>query len=187
MRSMQTYLSRQSPAFVTIVAIAGVLLLGYIDLVSGYEVSLSIFYLGPIVFAGWFVGRQAGMLVSVISAVVWLVADVSSGHAFTHPLIPFWNAIVRLGFFSVVVIMLSRLKLTYKAQEALIGELREAMDNIKVLSGLVPICAWCKKVRDDQGYWQQVEAYVASHSEATFTHAICPECLAKMEQDLPPS
>jgi hypothetical protein len=186
MRSIQAYLEKQSPAFITIAAIVGVLLLGGIDFVSGYEISFSIFYLGPIMLVGWLVGRRAGMLVSVISAVVWLVADVTGGHTFTHPLIPFWNAVVRLGFFTIVVIMLSRLKVTHDAQETLIGELREAMDNIKVLSGLVPICAWCKKVRDDEGYWQQVEAYVASHSDATFTHAICPECLAKMEQDLPP-
>lgn len=187
MRSVQAYFNKRSPAFITLVGIVGVLVLGGIDFVSGYEISFSIFYLGPIVLVGWLVGRQAGMLVSVLSAAVWLIADITGGHTFTHPFIPFWNAIVRLGFFTVVVIILSKLKSTVEAQKTLIGELREAMDNIKVLSGLVPICAWCKKVRDDTGYWQQVEAYVASRSEATFTHAICPECLAKMDQDLPPS
>jgi ligand-binding sensor domain-containing protein len=52
----------------------------------------------------------------------------------------------------------------------------EALSKIKVLRGLLPTCAWCKKVRDDDGYWRQIEAYIAEHSEAAFSHGICPEC-----------
>jgi PAS domain S-box-containing protein len=61
-------------------------------------------------------------------------------------------------------------------REKLIGELTEALDNIKTLRGLVPICASCKKIRDDQGYWQQVEVYVRDRSEAEFSHGLCPDC-----------
>jgi PAS domain S-box-containing protein len=61
-------------------------------------------------------------------------------------------------------------------REKLIGELQEALGNIKTLSGLIPICAQCKKIRDDKGYWQQVEVYVRDHSEAKFSHGLCPEC-----------
>ena len=50
------------------------------------------------------------------------------------------------------------------------------------LRGLLPICAWCKKVRDDQGYWNQIEAYIATHSQAEFSHSICPECDAKLQE-----
>ena len=63
-----------------------------------------------------------------------------------------------------------------KDREKLIIELYEALAKIKTLKGLLPICAWCKKVRDDQGYWQQIEAYVRDHSEADFSHGICPSC-----------
>ncbi|MFT3831442.1 MAG: response regulator transcription factor [Opitutaceae bacterium] len=59
-------------------------------------------------------------------------------------------------------------------------ELQEALDQIKTLRGIVPICASCKRVRDDAGYWRQVEAYVAAHSEARFSHGICPDCMAKL-------
>jgi phosphoserine phosphatase RsbU/P len=58
--------------------------------------------------------------------------------------------------------------------------LRQALDQIKTLSGIVPICANCKKIRDDQGYWNQVEVYVRDHTEATFSHGICPECREKL-------
>jgi DNA-binding response OmpR family regulator len=62
-------------------------------------------------------------------------------------------------------------------RERLIGELREALAKVKLLSGFLPICAHCKKIRNDQGYWQQIEAYIRDHSEAEFSHSICPECI----------
>jgi len=66
------------------------------------------------------------------------------------------------------------------ARETLIQELPEALDRVKQLSGLLPICASCKKIRDDKGYWTQIEAYVRDHSEAEFSHGICPECEKKL-------
>jgi PAS domain S-box-containing protein len=65
-------------------------------------------------------------------------------------------------------------------REKLIVELQEAVANIKTLRGMLPICASCKKIRDDKGYWTQIEAYVSKHSEAEFTHGICPECAKKL-------
>lgn len=68
----------------------------------------------------------------------------------------------------------------YEEREALLKELQESLQKIKTLRGLVPICSSCKKVRDDKGYWEQIEAYIASHSDAEFTHCLCPECLQKL-------
>jgi PAS domain S-box-containing protein len=65
-------------------------------------------------------------------------------------------------------------------RERLIGELQEALAEVKTLSGLLPICASCKSIRDDQGYWQQIEAYIRDHSEAEFSHSVCPECAKKL-------
>jgi len=64
----------------------------------------------------------------------------------------------------------------------LIRELQDALANVKTLSGMIPICAWCRKIRDDKGYWDRVEAYIESRSNATFTHGICPECAAKVQR-----
>ncbi len=63
-----------------------------------------------------------------------------------------------------------------------ITELQAALDQIKTLRGLLPICMYCKKIRDDKQYWQQVENYVADHSEAQFSHGICPDCYKKYVQ-----
>ena len=60
------------------------------------------------------------------------------------------------------------------------SEIQEAISKIKALSGLLPICASCKKIRDDSGYWREVESYISDHSEALFSHGICPDCLKKL-------
>jgi GAF domain-containing protein len=59
------------------------------------------------------------------------------------------------------------------------ARLAEALEHVKTLQGLLPICAWCKRIRDDRGYWSQVEAYLHDNTGADFTHGICPECLEK--------
>jgi PAS domain S-box-containing protein len=69
-------------------------------------------------------------------------------------------------------------------RERLIAELQEALAKIKTLRGLIPICAACKKIRDDQGYWQQVEVYVRDHSEAEFSHGLCPDCARRLYPDV---
>jgi PAS domain S-box-containing protein len=68
-------------------------------------------------------------------------------------------------------------------RERLIQELQQALDSVKVLSGLIPICTHCKAVRDDRGYWQQVDAFMREHSGAKLSHAICPDCAQKLLSD----
>lgn len=63
-----------------------------------------------------------------------------------------------------------------------IGELEEALDRVKRLQGIIPICGYCKKVRDDEDYWQNVESYIATHSEAEFSHGVCPSCFTDVVQ-----
>ncbi len=64
-------------------------------------------------------------------------------------------------------------------QNKIIVKFNENLSEIKALSGLLPICAWCKKIRDDTGYWDEVEHYISKHSDAEFTHGMCAECLEK--------
>jgi DNA-binding NtrC family response regulator len=64
-------------------------------------------------------------------------------------------------------------------REKMIEKLQDALTKIKTLSGLLPICSFCKKIRDDKGYWNQIEVYVREHSDANFSHSICPECAKK--------
>ena len=65
-----------------------------------------------------------------------------------------------------------------------VTELQATLDNVRRLRGLLPICAYCKRIRDDSNYWQRVEVYVSEHTDATFTHGICPSCLEEAKAQL---
>lgn len=78
---------------------------------------------------------------------------------------------------------ISERKLAEAERERLIGELRKALSEVKTLQGFLPICSSCKKIRDDRGYWNQIEAYLHAHSEARFSHGICPDCALKLYPD----
>lgn len=66
-----------------------------------------------------------------------------------------------------------------RENEALVAQLREALDNVKTLSGFLPICMYCRKVRDDQGYWEKLESYISAHTGTLFSHGLCPDCEKK--------
>jgi Na+/melibiose symporter-like transporter len=69
-------------------------------------------------------------------------------------------------------------------KDTLIDELKDALNKVKTLSGLLPICASCKKIRDDLGYWNQIETYIRERSEATFSHGICPDCARELYPEI---
>ena len=68
--------------------------------------------------------------------------------------------------------------------ETLNRELKDALEKIKTLEGIIPICCVCKNIRNDKGYWEQIEAYMAQHSNAQFSHGICPDCCEKLYPDI---
>lgn len=76
------------------------------------------------------------------------------------------------------------LRAALAANEQLVKELREALDKVKTLSGLLPICSSCKRIRDDRGLWERIEHYISAHTDATFTHGMCPDCLKKLYPEL---
>jgi PAS domain S-box-containing protein len=84
-----------------------------------------------------------------------------------------------IGWVSVVHDITER-KRAEEDREQLIHELQDALAEVKTLSGLLPICANCKRIRDDQGYWHSVEAYVGQRSQVDFSHGICPDCMNKL-------
>jgi len=88
----------------------------------------------------------------------------------------------RENFYLMVSLREEKTKLasTNKNLQDHIHELEQAQAEIKILSGLIPICAKCKKIRDDRGYWNQIEHYISQHSEAVFSHALCPECIEEL-------
>ncbi len=93
---------------------------------------------------------------------------------------PVKNADGKVVGASTVALDISKRKREEAEWLRLIRDLTDALGHVKTLSGLLPICASCKKIRDDGGYWQQVETYIKDHSDADFTHGICPECVKRL-------
>jgi CHASE3 domain sensor protein len=83
----------------------------------------------------------------------------------------------------IIHIDIKRRKRAEIEKERLILQLQETLVKVKTLSGLLPICASCKKIRDDRGYWNQIEVYIRDHSQADFSHSMCPECMKKWYPD----
>jgi len=90
------------------------------------------------------------------------------------------NRVLSLITIWVAAILVLLHKRAEEEREVLVRQLQDALANIKTLHGLLPICSSCKKIRDDHGSWNQLESYIAAHSDVEFTHGICPECVQKL-------
>ncbi len=123
-----------------------------------------------------------GIYVVMLSSSMTSSADQSQGLEIgadgyiTRPL-PNRELLARIG-------SIARIISAERERDRLIGELQQALETIKTLSGMLPICASCKKIRNDTGYWEEVESYVKRHTDAEFTHGICPVCAKKLYGDL---
>lgn len=112
-RAVQWLLTR-SKTFLTAFGVFVVLLIAVGDYSTGYEMSVGVFYLLPVFLVSWGVGKKTGTLMSIFSAFLWFLADVGTGHPYSSPALPYWNASVRLGFFQVVAYLAWHLR---EAQE----------------------------------------------------------------------
>lgn len=163
-------------AIVCAALMTGVLLLDH-AFPSG--VAIDVLYIAPVLLSLRAQGTRVTVLIAVSCSALIVV-----GYFVSAPGAEMWkvifNRMIAVVAVWVCVLFGLRAKAMTAAREAAVREREKALEEIKVLSGLLPICAWCKKVRDDQGYWTQIEAYISSHSQASFSHGICPEC--KQEQ-----
>jgi diguanylate cyclase (GGDEF)-like protein len=116
---LNALLKNKSPPVVFLVGLAFVALVGVVDLLLGFELSFSSFYLVPISMVAWFAPLWSGYLISIICAIVWLLVDYRSGHTYSHWFIPIWNAFVRLLFFLVTTYLLGEVKMRLNQERVL--------------------------------------------------------------------
>jgi hypothetical protein len=137
-------------------------------------IAMGVLYTAVILISLW-LPRKVTILVAIISSVLIIIAFLYK------PPVPYmWKAVCNRGLalFAVwitAILGLQRKKAEEMREEAL--RLREkALNEIRILRGILPVCSWCKKVRNDQNIWIQIEKYIKEHSEADFSHSLCPEC-----------
>lgn len=170
---------RMSSWSVFAVTLLWLVTVGLVDHVTPPGYGFSYFYLPAVAFAVWGSGRRAGLLAALSATVVWYLAD-TIGADFPGSIARVWNAGIRFAFFTTVVALVHTLRATIHRRDTLIAELQDTLAEVRTLRGLVPICAWCKKVRDDAGYWASVETFVEAHTDASFTHGVCPACCERL-------
>jgi K+-sensing histidine kinase KdpD len=123
-----------------------------------------------------FGGVFAGAIATGLSILAGIIVFLGPAHDEAERLAD----IIEILLFAVV-----GLGITWLAQQLRSARLRaeEALEQVRTLTGLLPICAWCKKIRDEEGRWQQLERYLSLHSDAKFTHGLCEDCGRRMEAD----
>lgn len=155
----------------------------YIDLQIPLGVAGGVPYILVVLVAMWIPQRRFIIIAALITSCLTIL-----GYFLSPPGGELWKVLSNRGLalFAIwVTALLSRQRrLLEMKNEAIIAEREKALDDVKILRGFLPICAACKKIRDDKGYWNQIEAYIHEHSEAEFSHSVCPECLPKLYPDL---
>jgi hypothetical protein len=164
----------------SVIILLSVFALGYIDYLTGYELNFFVFYFVPIAIAASKVGSASSYLISILCSMVWFLSDIHSSHPYSSVFFLVWNTAIRLLSFLIVAYTTSKIRFLLTEERKISRDLRDAHSQIKTLGGLIPICASCKKIRDDKGYWNELEAYILEHSEAELTHGFCPECMKKL-------
>ncbi|MFH1532431.1 MAG: hypothetical protein ABIK09_17030 [Pseudomonadota bacterium] len=152
------------------------ILLGLADWKTGHELNFFVFYFAPIGMAAWYLGYGASTVVAIVCAIVWFNADHLTNYIYVSPAYAVWNTMIRLCSFLIISWSTSRIRTLLTLEHQATDDLRRTLSEIKILQGLVPICAQCKKIRDDQGIWHPMEVYISDRTEARFSHGYCPEC-----------
>ena len=169
-----------SPKTGVITSLVVTLLVAWLDYITGLAFEFSAFYILPVLFAAWMAGWRWGMAVALINTIAWSLVDHWAGHVHINAFYAVWEFLDHALVYLVVAAVVGGLRTAIARQRALNLELSQALEEVGELKGLLPVCAWCHKIRDDKGYWGQLETYIEARSRASFTHVICPECEAEV-------
>jgi K+-sensing histidine kinase KdpD len=174
----------KSTPFLIASTICLVAILGIIDYATGFELNFFVFYFIPVSIAAWYVGRKWAVVIAVLSAITWTAVDFLSGHRYSHWSLYAWNGGIRLAAFVILGVALATIKKLLEIEKELSRSIWATLEEVKMLKGFLPICSSCKNIRDDRGYWEKIELYIEQHSDAEFTHTLCPDCMKKLYPDI---
>lgn len=151
----------------------------WLDLTIPLGVAVSVSYVSVVLVSLWSPQKKFTILIAAVCSILAVAVF------FCKPAIAeMWKVILNRGLalFAIwvtVYLGLQRKVIEEKRAKAL-QEQEQALEDVRVLRGLLPICASCKKIRDDRGYWTEMELYITAHSEADFSHGVCPECARRL-------
>lgn len=167
------------PNSILVVIAPSVVVLAFVDYVTGHEPGFFLFYFPPIAIAAWKLGPTSSYLISILSSIVWFLSYISS-YPNSSVLFALWNTIMRLLCFLIIAYSTFKIQLLLREKPE---PSRAPLSQVKTLNGLIPICASCKKIRDHKGDWQRIEEYIEERTNAEFTHGLCSECFDKLLEE----
>jgi K+-sensing histidine kinase KdpD len=168
-----------TPGRRTVLWVRALLLLVAIALVDGsttWELGFSAFYLIPVLLLAWHLGTRNGFAMALLAGVSWYLVDRFSGRTFSHEYFRAWDATNHVLSYALTAWVVGALRRAVRVQQDLATDLKCTLDEVKELKGFLRMCAWCRKVIDQEGTWQPVETFIESNTRATFTHGVCPQC-----------
>jgi hypothetical protein len=154
-------------------------LVALIDVLTPAEFGFSVFYLLPVVWLAWSRGTREALLMALLAGALWYVVDLLNGRPLTSEFYRIWDELNHLLSYLLAAWVVGALRREILAQETLNHKLTAAMAQVRELKGLLPVCAWCHNIRDEEGRWHTMEVFLAKRTGAAATHGICPVCAQK--------
>lgn len=153
-----------------------------VDLFIPLGVAVGVLYLVVVLLTLWTPHSKTTLIIAMLSSLLIVAAFF-----YKPPVDAMWKAIFNRGIslftvWAAALLGLQKNKIELQRKMILL-EREQALQEVRILRGFLPICASCKKIRDDNGYWTQIERYIKDHSEAEFTHSLCPDCARRIYPD----
>ena len=141
--------------------------------------SLTLFYMAAVIVAARYGGVIPGIAVSILSLLAFDWFFDITPYDLDFSIAAFIRALVFFGVSALVASLENQRRNAISGLESANHDLQKALDEVRTLRGILPICMYCKQIKNDAGAWTQIEDYVRQHSEAEFTHGMCPDCFQK--------
>ena len=151
-------------------------LLGYLDYVTGYEMSFFVFYSVPVGLAAWYVGRWPAIGLALAATVTWLLADYFSGAKYSAPFFYYWNSTIHFLAFIINAVTIAKIKSDLDRRQVLAAELAAAREALRTLSALLPACPACGKPRDRAEGNRETGVAALARARPELAVALCTDC-----------
>jgi K+-sensing histidine kinase KdpD len=183
--------SKSTRWIIAVVSVFSLLVMAYIDYITGYELVFSAAYLIPVALCAWYFGRLAIWLMSIASGLASWFVDMLSGHTYAHFMIQYWNSFTCFLVSLLTGLLLHRLKHILKERQQINNDLQKALEELKrsteeimkLQNGLQVVCAWTKRIKVEE-QWMTPDEFLTTQLHLKISHGMSPEASQEFEQDL---
>ena len=150
--------------------------LGWLDYITGYEMSFFVFYSVPVGIAAWYVGRWPAIGVALGATVSWLLADYFGGAKYSAPFFYYWNSVIHFAAFIINAVTIAKIKSDLDRRYALAAELESAREALRAMSALLPACPACGKPRDASEGDRETQLAALARVSPEIAGTFCADC-----------